>query len=109
MTPDAGTPPVEVLPRLPVGPKFRQVSALAFGFVVAALLPAAEGPVRRTLVGWDSAVVAFIVLIVMMMAVATPHQMRRRAALQDQGRSVILAVIVAGALFSLLSLAFIQK
>ncbi len=50
-----------------------------------------------------------MVLILMMMAGATPHQMRRRAAMQDQGRSTILAAVVAGALFSLLSLAFIQK
>lgn len=79
------------------------------GLAAFALIPHRYGVTLRALLGWDLAVVAFIVLIVMMMYRATPERMRQRAAIQDQGRTVILSVIVAGALFSMLALAFVQK
>lgn len=103
------TAPAERLDKLPLGPRLRLVTAILVGVLAFIFIPDAEGLGRRSLLAWDTAVAAFIVLILMMMGVSTTHHMRRRAAMQDQGRSVILTAIVAGALFSLVGLAFVQK
>jgi uncharacterized membrane protein len=105
----AAASPAKPSDKLPGGPQLRLIIGVAVGVMVAAVLPRSLGPMLRALFGWDAAVSAFIVLILRMMAVATEGHMRRRAALQDQGRWVILAAIIAGAFASLSALAYIQK
>ena len=58
-------------------------------------------PVMRGLVGWDVAIGLYVILAVEMMARADVHQIRRRAAAQDDGAVVILVLTVASAMASL--------
>ena len=61
-------------------------------------------PVMRGLVGWDIGIGLYVILAVEMMARADVHQIRRRAAAQDEGAIVILILTVATALASLLAI-----
>jgi uncharacterized membrane protein len=94
---------------IPYYPWVRLLVCAAFGAAAYALMPPEHSGALRALLGWDAGVFALIAWTLAMMATSTPHQVRRRAALQDQGRTGILVVIVAGALASLAALAFIQK
>jgi uncharacterized membrane protein len=81
----------------------RLFSSLALG-AVAALALTATTPWRaptRLLIGWDIAMVLYLALAFEMMAHADIHQIRRRAAVQDEGRLAILVLTVAAALASL--------
>ena len=90
-------------------PWIRVVATILLGIAVYALVPHHQSPVIRAILGWDFGVLALIVWIMVMMAFSTEDHMRRRAARQDLGRWVILLAITAGALFSMLALAYIQK
>jgi len=61
-------------------------------------------PVMRDLVGWDIGVGLYVILAFEMMARADVHQIRRRAAAQDEGAIVILILTVAAALASILAI-----
>ena len=61
-------------------------------------------PVMRGLVGWDIGVGLYVMLALEMMTRADVHQIRRRAAGQDEGAIVILVLTVAAALASLLAI-----
>ena len=58
----------------------------------------------RGLVGWDIGIGLYVILAIEMMARADVHQIRRRAAAQDEGAIVILVLTVATALASLLDI-----
>jgi uncharacterized membrane protein len=90
-------------------PWLRLIVAIVAGLLVYTVLPSRHGPAIRAILGWDFAVLILIGWIMAMMAWSTPDHMRRRAARQDLGRWVILLAVVAGALFSMLALAYIQK
>ncbi len=72
-------------------------------------LPHRLDPTVRALFGWDCGVILYLLLILGMMARSDPDRMRRRAAVQDQGRWAVLVAVLAGALFSMLAVVFIQK
>src|SRR5712692_1833383 len=61
-------------------------------------------PVMRGLIGWDIGIGLYVVLAIEMMARADVHEIRRRAAAQDEGAIVILVLTVATALASLLAI-----
>jgi uncharacterized membrane protein len=61
-------------------------------------------PVMRGLVGWDIGIGLYVTLAFDMMARSDAHQIRRRAAGEDEGAIVILVVTVATALASLLAI-----
>ena len=61
-------------------------------------------PVMRDLVGWDIGVGLYVILAFEMMARADVHQIRRRAAAQDEGAIIILILTVAAALASILAI-----
>ena len=61
-------------------------------------------PLMRGVVGWDISVGLYVILALEMMARADVHQIRHRAAAQDEGAIVILVLTVATALASLLAL-----
>jgi uncharacterized membrane protein len=61
-------------------------------------------PVMRGLVGWDISVGLYMLMALEMMTRADVHQIRRRAAGQDEGAIVILVLTVAAALASLLAI-----
>jgi uncharacterized membrane protein len=61
-------------------------------------------PVMRGLVGWDIGIGLYVILAFEMMARANVHEIRRRAATQDEGAIVMLVLTVATALASLLAI-----
>jgi uncharacterized membrane protein len=76
------------------------VSAL-LGAVAAAALPASLRIDTRVLMGWDMGVAIYLALAYRMIAHSTVARIRRRAALQDEGRVAILVLTVLAALASL--------
>jgi uncharacterized membrane protein len=78
----------------------------AVGILVTVALAVVSGwrPAMRCLVGWDIGVGLYVVLALEMMARADVHQIRRRAAGQDEGAIVILVLTVAAGLASLLAI-----
>ena len=90
-------------------PWLRFVVAGGTGNVVYLAIPHHYGPAVRAIFSWDFAVLVLIGWIMAMMSWSTTDHMRWRAARQDLGRWVILLVIIAGALVSMLALAYIQK
>jgi uncharacterized membrane protein len=90
-------------------PWLRLSVCAALAVVVFLVFPRRDGPTLAALVAWDSGVAVLIVWLLFVMADGAQDTMRRRAAHQDLGRSVILGAVVAGSLVSLLALAFIQK
>jgi uncharacterized membrane protein len=81
----------------------RLFASLTLGAAVTLLLTASTGwrTPTRLLVGWDIAMALYLALAFEMMARADVHQIRRRAAMQDEGRLAILVLTVAAALASL--------
>jgi len=94
---------------LRAAPWIRLGSAAVLGLGAFAVIPHRFGGTLRVLLGWDVSVFAFLTLIVLMIVRSTHDSMRRRAAIQDPGRTAILVAITAGTLVSILALVFIQK
>ncbi len=104
------TKPVEALNRgIAYIPWLRLATAIIVGFVAYNAIPHSHLPAIRAIWGWDLGVLFLLAWIMAMMARSTEDHMRRRAARQDLGRWVILLAVIAGALFSLLALAYVQK
>jgi len=70
------------------------------------VLPSALAPQTRGIIGWDVGIAMFLVAAFTMMLRADVERMRRRAAQQDEGRGVILALTMAAVGFSLLAIGF---
>jgi uncharacterized membrane protein len=94
----------------PVLVRFRQMSrpmrlvyarprtfiALGIGLLVCLLLPGSLRLVTRLLVGWDALIAAYLVLVYGMMLNNNDHRhIGRAAAMQDDGRFVILMLSIA--------------
>src|SRR5262249_56729809 len=71
------------------------------GAVLSLLLPAQWRVSTRVLVGWDVAVAFYLLGALRLMAGADAARIRRRAAILDEGRLAILAVVVGAAVASL--------
>jgi uncharacterized membrane protein len=82
----------------------RFVVSAAIGIALALLSPASLGPTLRAVIGWDSGTALFLGLIIAMAARATPASMRGRAALEDEGRWVFLALVAGAAFFSMFAI-----
>ncbi len=78
--------------------------ALVTGVTSALLCPRALGGMERAVIGWDTGVALYLILIFMLAARATPESMHRRAALEDQARWVFLSLTAAAAFFSMFAL-----
>ena len=89
---------IRVRPRLFASP----VVGVAATMAVAALTD--WRPLMRGLFGWDICVGLYVILAFEMMARADVHQIRQRAATQDEGAIVILVLTVAAGLASLLAI-----
>jgi uncharacterized membrane protein len=95
----------------PVLVRFRQMSrpmrliysrprtfiALTTGVLVCLLLPGSPRLVTRLLFGWDALLAVYLVLVYAMMLCNDHQHIRRAAAMQDDGRFVILLVTAIGA------------
>lgn len=79
----------------------RTFIALAVGILVCLLLPGAYRLVTRLLLGWDALITVYLVLVYAMMLCNDHQHIRRAAAMQDDGRFVILLVTATGAFASI--------
>jgi uncharacterized membrane protein len=84
----------------------RTFIALGFGILAALVLPEAPRLVTRILVGWDGFAALYLVLAYAMMMRCGIAYMRRSAAMQDDGRFLILLLTAFGALASLAAIVF---
>jgi uncharacterized membrane protein len=79
----------------------RTFIAIGFGILVCLLLPGSFRLVTRLLLGWDALIAAYLVLVYGMMINSDHQRVRRDAAMQDDGRFVILLVTGIGAFASI--------
>lgn len=98
------------LPPLPIR-VYRLHAKLAIaalvGLLVAAALLAIDIPaLARALVGWDVAIVVYLVLTYAMMWRAEVEQIRKRAAEQDEGAHFILLLSIVATFASLVAVVF---
>src|SRR5579863_476164 len=84
----------------------RTFSAVALGIVACFLLPSSLRLVTRLLIGWDTIVALYIVLVYAMMLRSSLATIRRMAALQDDGRFLIPLLTALGAFASLAAIVF---
>jgi uncharacterized membrane protein len=61
-------------------------------------------PVTAVLIGWNAGVVVFLVMLVELMATATPAEIRRQAARQDVGQFVVLTLSAVAAIASVVAI-----
>ena len=75
----------------------------AIGIATQLFLPEslAQQPITRLLVGWNVGVCLYLLFAAHLMFWSPHERMRRRALLQDEGRIIILALVVAAAFMSL--------
>lgn len=69
-------------------------------------LPLELRPVTRALIGWDAAVVLYVVLMWRLVAGSTHETIRRRAQVTDEGRATMLILTAAAACVSLGAIVF---
>ena len=79
----------------------RTFFAIAIGILAYALLPASLRQVTRALLGWDVFTAVYLLLVFTMVVRSGLTHIKRNAALQDDGRFVILLVAALGAFASL--------
>lgn len=79
----------------------RTFIALAVGILVSLLLPGTHRLVTRLLFGWDALIAVYLGLVYAMMLCNDHRHIRRAAAMQDDGRFVILLVTATGAFASI--------
>jgi uncharacterized membrane protein len=75
--------------------------AVLLAVVLAVLLPADWRGATRVLVGWDAGVAFYLIGAFMLLARSDVARIRRRAAILDEGRVVILVLVVGAAVASL--------
>jgi uncharacterized membrane protein len=80
---------------------WRLAAAIVLAGAVTALLPSHWGFATRLLVGWDTGVVLYLVLVYSLIASASVEHIRAHAAREDEGRFAILVLTVLAALASL--------
>src|SRR5215831_16533577 len=82
----------------------RLFTAGLLGLAVATFLPAEWRAATRSLVGWDVALTLYLGLAFRLMTNSDANRIRRRAALQDEGRFTVLALVVGAAMASLVAI-----
>ncbi len=100
---NAATPRRRRLPKIlrVIRARPRLFIAAALAIVLSLLLPAQWHVSTRVLIGWDAGVAFYVIGAFILMAGADVARIRRRAAILDEGRLAILAVVVGAAVASL--------
>jgi uncharacterized membrane protein len=78
--------------------------AILLGLAIAALAPSGWRPATRALAGWDTALCVYLAFAFRLMSGCDANHIRRRAAVQDEGRFTILVLVVLSALASLVAI-----
>jgi uncharacterized membrane protein len=89
--------------------RYRLLLAALSALIVSFLLPPQFSLSTRILCIWDVGMLVFLISTWVLMGRAKPKTMRRNAQSQDEGRLVILSLILAAACASILAIAFILK
>ena len=102
---------VDRFKKMPVPVRFvyarpRTFIAIAVGIIAFFLLPGSLRLVTRLLVGWDIFVALYLLLVFTMVLRSGIIHIRRNAALQDDGRFLILMVTALGAFASIAAIVF---
>ncbi len=84
----------------------RTFIAFAAGILLVTLLPTALRPVSRLLIAWDGFALLYLVLVYAMILGDGHRHIRYRAAIQDDGRFLILVVTALGAFASIGAIVF---
>jgi uncharacterized membrane protein len=84
----------------------RLFSSVLIGVIIAALTPSAWHPATRMLIGWDTGVWLYLVLVYFMMAKSKSHHIAEHAASQDEGRITILSLTVGAGLATIGAIIF---
>jgi uncharacterized membrane protein len=81
----------------------RLFGSIALGLVAGLLVPDSFAPhlATRAILGWNAGAITYLVLTLSMMFASSNEQMRTRAQGEDEGRLLILAMVVMGAVASL--------
>lgn len=82
----------------------RMLGTLLFGAVVAVLLPGAQPPVTRVLVGWNAAVWLYLALVLALMLRSDHRHLRRVADLHAEGAAAVMTAAVLAVAASLASI-----
>jgi len=100
----APPPPSGPRPRRRIPTRPRLFVATAFGIAAALLTPATFGASLRAVIGWDCGAAVYLLLILVMMARATPAAMQRRAAQEDMAQWAFLGLMAGAAFFSMFAI-----
>jgi uncharacterized membrane protein len=84
----------------------RTFISIAIGIAAFLLLPPSLRLVTRLLIGWDIFAALYLVLVYVMMLRSGLADVRRQAALQDDGRFLILLMTALGAYASIAAIVF---
>ncbi len=81
----------------------RLVICILLGLASAFLLPSSlvQHDITRIIVGWNAGACLYLLLAARMMFWSSHERMRTRALLQDDGRIIVLALVVTAAIMSL--------
>ena len=82
----------------------RLLTGVVVGIAIGLLLPTSLERQTRLLFGWDAGVLLYLVTTWTMMVRAGVHELRRRAALHDEGEWTIILLLVAATLSSLIAI-----
>src|SRR3954451_11084751 len=84
----------------------RTFISIAIGVVAFFLLPGSLRLVTRLLLGWDIFIAFYLVLVYAMVLRSGLANIKHNAALQDDGRFLILPVVAVGAFASIAAIVF---
>jgi uncharacterized membrane protein len=84
----------------------RTFLSIAIGVAAFLLLPGSLRLVTRMVIGWDTFVALYLLLVYIMMARCGLAHIKRNAVLQDDGRFLILLVTALGAFASIAAIVF---
>ena len=84
----------------------RMAIATGIGVAVGFLVPEVGSAVTRILIGWNTSVWLFLVLIGSMMLQSDHERLRRHAIAQAEGAAVVLALVIVAAVFSIVAIVF---
>jgi uncharacterized membrane protein len=80
---------------------------IAIGFLLALVLPGAIGPIQRALIGWNTAVYIYLILVMAEMAPRmSPADVQRIAEREDESAAASLAVFSLAAIASVAAIIF---
>ena len=86
--------------------RIRLSGSFAIGCLAYFVLPGHLDRSSRLLIGWNIAIVTFLVLVGFMMARSTHESMRKRAQALDEGRYMVLILAMVAAVSSLAAIVF---